>query len=136
MFFYKLLNFFTMTEFWDKPAEKSGKVLAAFLEGQPLHCTSICCYWWNGIHPAHIYTAGCEYGYTLHVHTAGCGRVTPCTSILLAVEMYTQHFHRKLLMELFLRYDIIYKYMNIYSYIICKCRNAREKLVRHRHFFR
>jgi hypothetical protein len=36
MFFYKLLNFFTMTEFWDKPAEKSGKVLAAFLEGQPL----------------------------------------------------------------------------------------------------
>jgi hypothetical protein len=31
-----LLNFFTMTEFWDKPAEKSGKVLAAFLEGQPL----------------------------------------------------------------------------------------------------
>jgi hypothetical protein len=25
-----------MTEFWDKPAEKSGKVLAAFLEGQPL----------------------------------------------------------------------------------------------------
>ena len=31
MFFYKLLNFFTMTEFWDKPAEKSGKVLAAFL---------------------------------------------------------------------------------------------------------
>jgi hypothetical protein len=37
MFFYKLLNFFTMTEFWDKPAEKSGKVLAAFLEGQPLY---------------------------------------------------------------------------------------------------
>ncbi len=36
MFFYKLLNFFTMTEFWDKPAEKSGKVLVAFLEGQPL----------------------------------------------------------------------------------------------------
>ncbi len=36
MFFYKLLNFFTMTEFWDKPAEKSGKVLAAFLDGQPL----------------------------------------------------------------------------------------------------
>jgi hypothetical protein len=36
MFFYTLLNFFTMTEFWDKPAEKSGKVLAAFLEGQPL----------------------------------------------------------------------------------------------------
>jgi hypothetical protein len=36
MFFYKLLNFFTMTEFWDKPAEKSGKVLAAFLEGLPL----------------------------------------------------------------------------------------------------
>jgi hypothetical protein len=35
MFFYKLLNFFTMTEFWDKPAEKSGKVLAAFLEGLP-----------------------------------------------------------------------------------------------------
>ncbi len=35
-FFYKLLNFFTMTEFWDKPAEKSGKVLAAFLEGLPL----------------------------------------------------------------------------------------------------
>jgi hypothetical protein len=31
-----LLNFFTMTEFWDKPAEKSGKVLAAFLEGLPL----------------------------------------------------------------------------------------------------
>jgi hypothetical protein len=31
-----LLIFFTMTEFWDKPAEKSGKVLAAFLEGQPL----------------------------------------------------------------------------------------------------
>jgi hypothetical protein len=25
-----------MTEFWDKPAEKSGKVLAAFLEGLPL----------------------------------------------------------------------------------------------------
>jgi hypothetical protein len=24
-----------MTEFWDKPAEKSGKVLAAFLEGLP-----------------------------------------------------------------------------------------------------
>ncbi len=36
MFFYKLLNFFTMTEFWDKLAEKSGKVLAAFLEGLPL----------------------------------------------------------------------------------------------------
>jgi hypothetical protein len=36
MFFYKLLNFFTMTEFWDEPAEKSGKMLAAFLEGQPL----------------------------------------------------------------------------------------------------
>jgi hypothetical protein len=35
MFFYKLLNFFTITEFWDKPAEKSGKVLAAFLEGLP-----------------------------------------------------------------------------------------------------
>jgi hypothetical protein len=31
-----LLNFFTMTAFWDKPAEKLGKVLAAFLEGQPL----------------------------------------------------------------------------------------------------
>ncbi len=30
------LIFFTMTEFWDKPAEKSGKVLAAFLEGLPL----------------------------------------------------------------------------------------------------
>ncbi len=28
--------FFTMTEFWDKPAEKSGKVLEAFLEGLPL----------------------------------------------------------------------------------------------------
>jgi hypothetical protein len=25
-----------MTEFWDKPAEKSGKVLEAFLEGLPL----------------------------------------------------------------------------------------------------
>jgi len=25
-----------MTEFWDKPAVKSGKVLAAFLEGLPL----------------------------------------------------------------------------------------------------
>ncbi len=25
-----------MTEFWDKPAEKLGKVLAAFQEGQPL----------------------------------------------------------------------------------------------------
>ena len=25
-----------MTEFWDKSAEKSGKVLAAFLEGLPL----------------------------------------------------------------------------------------------------
>jgi hypothetical protein len=25
-----------MTEFWDKPAEKSGKVLAAFLKGLPL----------------------------------------------------------------------------------------------------
>jgi hypothetical protein len=25
-----------MTEFWNKPAEKSGKVLAAFLEGLPL----------------------------------------------------------------------------------------------------
>ncbi len=25
-----------MTEFWEKPAEKSGKVLAAFLEGLPL----------------------------------------------------------------------------------------------------
>jgi hypothetical protein len=35
-FFYKLLKFFTMTEFWDKPTEKSGKVLAAFLEGLPL----------------------------------------------------------------------------------------------------
>jgi hypothetical protein len=34
-----LLNFFTMTEFWDKPAEKSGKVLAAFLEGLPLVIT-------------------------------------------------------------------------------------------------
>jgi hypothetical protein len=32
------LIFFTMTEFWDKPAEKSGKVLAAFLEGLPLLC--------------------------------------------------------------------------------------------------
>jgi hypothetical protein len=30
-----------MTEFWDKPAEKSGKVLAAFLEGLPLHKTMI-----------------------------------------------------------------------------------------------
>jgi len=40
MFFYKLLNFFTMTEFWDKQAEKSGKVLAAFLEGQPLSETT------------------------------------------------------------------------------------------------
>ncbi len=35
-FFYKLLNFFTMTEFWDKPAEISGKVLAAFIEVLPL----------------------------------------------------------------------------------------------------
>ncbi len=34
--------FFTMTEFWDKPAEKSGKVLAAFLEGLPLYRTA-----WN-----------------------------------------------------------------------------------------
>jgi hypothetical protein len=31
-----LLHFFTMTKFWDKLAEKSGKVLAAFLEGLPL----------------------------------------------------------------------------------------------------
>jgi hypothetical protein len=30
-----------MTEFWDKPAEKSGKVLAAFLEGLPLTLTTI-----------------------------------------------------------------------------------------------
>ncbi len=43
-FFYKLLNFFTMTEFWDKPAEKSGKVLAAFLEGLPLETTAL----WQG----------------------------------------------------------------------------------------
>jgi hypothetical protein len=28
-----------MTEFWDKPAEKSGKVLEAFLEGLPLRYT-------------------------------------------------------------------------------------------------
>ncbi len=28
-----------MTEFWDKPAEKSGKVLEAFLEGLPLYET-------------------------------------------------------------------------------------------------
>jgi hypothetical protein len=30
-----------MTEFWDKPAEKSGKVLAAFLEGLPLYLTAV-----------------------------------------------------------------------------------------------
>jgi hypothetical protein len=29
-----------MTEFWGKPAEKSGKVLTAFLEGLPLFNTS------------------------------------------------------------------------------------------------
>ncbi len=30
-----------MTEFWDKPAEKSGKVLEEFLEGLPLPYTPV-----------------------------------------------------------------------------------------------
>ncbi len=39
--------FFTMTEFLDKPAEKSGKVLAAFLEGLPLVWTNVCYKIWK-----------------------------------------------------------------------------------------
>ncbi len=38
----------------------------------------------------HVHTASGGKGYVLHVHTAGCGNVqyTPCTLILLAVEMH------------------------------------------------
>jgi hypothetical protein len=40
------------------------------------------------IHPAHPYCWRWK-GYTLHIHTAGGGKDTPCTTILLAVERDT-----------------------------------------------
>ncbi len=68
-----------MTEFWDKPAEKSGKMLAAFLEGLPLgttsrpHCwlwkriqctlTFTPCYCWKVIYP-HFHTVDCGNEYS------------------------------------------------------------------------
>jgi hypothetical protein len=59
-------------------------------------------------------------GYTLHVYTAG-GR-----------KGHTLNVHRQLLMVLFLLNDNEKSYVNAG---MSECRNAGEKLVRHRHFF-
>ncbi len=57
-----------MTEFWDKPAEKSGKVLAAFLEGLPLV--------WSAVR-RHVVDQGRRHGPSI-MYT-----ITPCWVTLL-----------------------------------------------------
>ncbi len=66
-----------MTEFWDKPAEKSGKVLAVFLEGLPLARTA-----WVQTHPqAHpqvqVLQRTLGYGLGGHRSAVAISRIFP-----------------------------------------------------------